>query len=221
LLQEESTRVHKMADSGNRICTSGTDDSSIGDTAWTNPQYITTDDTSRATFKSGSGTPIENSIKIIKADGSLGTEDKSTGGLWPTPEAVKTYGAANDLWSESWTAENINDSDFGIAISMKGATSGVSHWLKAQGFGFSIPTGATINGILVSVTCYYIGGATRTALADCVYICVYYTEGGSGGTNLQVQVGDVFRPVSEIHVNVNDVWRPATAFVNVGDVWRA
>ena len=63
--------------------------------------------------------------------------------------------------------------------------------------------------------------SSRTGYVDYIEIRIYYTAGTGGGTNLQVQVGDVFRPVSEIHVNVNDVWRPATAFVNVGDVWRA
>ncbi len=41
------------------------------------------------------------------------------------------------------------------------------------------------------------------------------------GTNIQVNVDDVLRPVDEIYVNKDDVFRPAEAYVNKDDVWRA
>ena len=41
------------------------------------------------------------------------------------------------------------------------------------------------------------------------------------GTNMQVQVDDVLRPVDEIYVQKDDVFRPAEAYVNKDDVWRA
>ena len=37
---------------------------------------------------------------------------------------------------------------------------------------------------------------------------------------MQVQVDDVLRPVDEIYVQKDDVWREAEAYVNKDDVWR-
>lgn len=39
------------------------------------------------------------------------------------------------------------------------AASGFSDWLEASTFGFTIPTGATINGIIVEVERYQLGGS--------------------------------------------------------------
>ncbi len=66
---------------------------------------------------SGDGTGSDNSVKIYKSDGSLGSEEKAAGGNWPTSDAYTTYGSSSDLWSETWTPADINDSDFGIAFS--------------------------------------------------------------------------------------------------------
>ncbi|WP_369678271.1 hypothetical protein, partial [Enterococcus faecium] len=43
---------------------------------------------------------------------------------------------------------DINNSGFGVVVSITSNTPTVSHYLKATNFGFSIPGGATINGIL-------------------------------------------------------------------------
>jgi hypothetical protein len=76
--------------------------------------------------RSGSGglnnNIIDNSVRIIKADGTIGTQNKAQGTQWPSSDAVVTYGSQNDLWGETWTASNINDSDFGIALSARGST---------------------------------------------------------------------------------------------------
>lgn len=56
-------------------------------------------------------------VKIIKADASLGTTNKARG-AWADSPAYYDYGANNDLWGESWTAENINDIDFGVAMAV-------------------------------------------------------------------------------------------------------
>jgi len=65
----------------------------------------------------GSGTVIDNAIRIVKSDGSIGTTDKSSATAWPSSEAYATYGGAGDLWGETWTATDINNSNFGVAIS--------------------------------------------------------------------------------------------------------
>lgn len=57
-------------------------------------------------------------VKIIKSDGSYGTENKArTGDNWLLTESYVSYGSSSDLWSESWSPADINDSDFGIGVS--------------------------------------------------------------------------------------------------------
>jgi len=70
-------------------------------------------------YAAGATTDIKDSaIKIVKADGSIGTTNKAnTTTQWPTTEAYISHGSSTDLWGEIWTAENINDADFGLVIS--------------------------------------------------------------------------------------------------------
>jgi type II secretory pathway pseudopilin PulG len=74
---------------------------------------------------SGSGTSVEvidNEVKIVKANGTLGTLNKAVSSNWPTSDAIATYGSASDLWGEKWTASDINNNNFGIVLSAKGAS---------------------------------------------------------------------------------------------------
>jgi hypothetical protein len=61
----------------------------------------------------------EESVKIVKADGSFGSENKAnkTTGRTSNVEATYTFGGSSDLWSEPLTATDINDPDFGVAVS--------------------------------------------------------------------------------------------------------
>ncbi len=61
----------------------------------------------------------DNAVRIVKA-GNIKTTDKSSATAWPGGDAVATYGSSSDLWGESWTSTDINDSGFGFAISAKG-----------------------------------------------------------------------------------------------------
>lgn len=83
---------------------------------------------------SGQGTVTDEFVKIVKADGSIGSENKADVGTQWTTEEYASYGASDDLWSESWTAENINDADFGVVVSAdmwaqedRGMTAYVNH----------------------------------------------------------------------------------------------
>lgn len=62
------------------------------------------------------GQAVDALVKIIKKDGSLGTVNKGKEGTWPASETTFTYGGASDLWSETWTPEDINDPDFGVTL---------------------------------------------------------------------------------------------------------
>lgn len=58
----------------------------------------------------------DSRVRIVKG-GAIGTEDKSDVTEWPTTLAYTTYGGAADLWGETWTYSDINDSGFGVVIS--------------------------------------------------------------------------------------------------------
>ena len=65
----------------------------------------------------GANSCTQNVVKIVKADGNLGSENKSQETALPNAATYVTFGSPTDLWSETWTAENINDIDFGVVLS--------------------------------------------------------------------------------------------------------
>lgn len=66
----------------------------------------------------------DNEVKIVRSDGTIGDENKAAGSNWPTSDAYASYGDTTDLWEESWTASDINDTQFGVVLSARGASSG-------------------------------------------------------------------------------------------------
>ena len=58
----------------------------------------------------------DNSVKLVKA-GSVAGDDKASAEQWPPADAVKVDGGATDLWGTTLTPEDVNDADFGVAIS--------------------------------------------------------------------------------------------------------
>src|SRR5438045_787035 len=58
--------------------------------------------------KNVSGTPV------IQTSGN----NKASGTTWPTGFATATYGSPTDLWNLSWTPADINNSNFGVALSV-------------------------------------------------------------------------------------------------------
>jgi hypothetical protein len=67
--------------------------------------------------KTGPGAPNDSTVKIVKADGSIGSTNKGTAVNITTTDTYRTYGGAADLWSETWTDADINDVDFGVVFS--------------------------------------------------------------------------------------------------------
>ncbi len=63
---------------------------------------------------------VDASVKIIKG-GSIGSENKAdTTTRWDNVDTVVPYGGESDLWSESWTYEDINNSNFGVVFAAEG-----------------------------------------------------------------------------------------------------
>lgn len=90
----------------------------------------------------------DSEVKIIKSNASIGTTNKAdTTTQYPQSLAYKSYGGSADLWGETWSSTDINDADFGLAMSVKltGNTK------------FDLP-GAFIDHIRITV--YYTEGTT-------------------------------------------------------------
>lgn len=59
-------------------------------------------------------------VALVKASvvQTSSNQTKALAELWPTSDAYATYGSASDLWSNTFTATQINASTFGAAISV-------------------------------------------------------------------------------------------------------
>jgi hypothetical protein len=64
------------------------------------------------------GTVSDNAVKIVKADGTIGTTNKAAVGNWSAVEAYAVYGGTTDKWDETWTPAAINDADFGVVLAV-------------------------------------------------------------------------------------------------------
>ena len=154
--------------------------------SWVNPDNAKTSSDVYVTSSSNMTPIYDKIVSLILADGSHGTENKKTGLEWvDTADTYFSYGSAIDVWGETLTAENINDSDFGVVLQIDQNGSSYSDYLEATNFGFSVPTGSTIDGILVEIERnYVVAGRSKTPQVDHIRITVYYTDSGSSLTPL-------------------------------------
>lgn len=88
---------------------------SAGGVAWSNPGNALASDDAYAT------------VTLLKPDLEL-SDNRATATLWPASDTYVSYGGPADLWGRTWTPEEINDSNFGVAISAQFAgTASVDH----------------------------------------------------------------------------------------------
>ncbi|HET8581136.1 MAG TPA: immunoglobulin-like domain-containing protein [Candidatus Paceibacterota bacterium] len=137
---------------------------------------------------------------------SSGSAPVSVGPSYPTTVVNDaSYGQI------AWTNLSNAEADDGSSASFSGVNGGVtSEYLKATGFGFSIPAGATITGIVVSVDREGVGGAPGSEADDQVLL----VKGGTiGATNRataavmpQVMTLQAFGSSSDLW---GDTWTPA------------
>lgn len=150
------------------------DDATVGTVAWTNPNNAKVSDNVYATADVTTGPACDNSIKLVKGGVISGT-DLSAGAGYPTSDAYTSFGSSSNLWGLSLVPGDINASNFGVAVSAKKSDGSViTHYLKATNFGFTIPTGAIINGVVVEVE-RYNNALSSIGNIDHIRITVYYT----------------------------------------------
>ena len=177
-LEVPTAPVLRSADSGFRYAGTIAERTDGGySTAWTNPNNMTgASDTTYATVATASA---YIDIGKILIEGSP-DGDPVWGGqtLASDNPADRTSGGSTSLFSLTLAYTDINHTGFGVQFAFSGAKI-----VSATNYGFSIPSGATIDGIELVLRGYVV--STRfgsTAYVDNVGIKVYYTEGGGGVT---------------------------------------
>ncbi len=107
------------------------------------------------------GGATEADIKLVKADGTIGTTDKSTGATLSTSDTYVSYGSSSDTWGLTLTDTDTNDIDFGgvIAISLNtvNTTVTVDHFRMTITYTTAaIPEFSEIGLFMLLTACLYI-----------------------------------------------------------------
>lgn len=64
---------------------------------------------------SGGSMVQDNGVKLLKAGSTVGIS-QATAANWPSTDTYFTYGGDTELWGTDWLPEDINSSEFGLAI---------------------------------------------------------------------------------------------------------
>jgi len=132
-------------------------------------------------YPNTAGLVYETEVRIVKADGSFGLDDKQTG-LWAAAEAYYSYGGSAASWSEFWTAANINDADFGVVLAIVDDVGGIAY----------------VDHIRITV--YY----TEPGPSN-FYINIGDTW--QDAEQIYINIGDVWQDVELVRVNIGDAWQ--------------
>ncbi|WP_425554796.1 beta strand repeat-containing protein, partial [Flavobacterium ginsengisoli] len=145
----------------------------------------------------------DNVVSLIKAGTVIGENKSITGSNWSTSStSVANYGGSSDLWNTTWTPADINNANFGIALSASitrtsnnditayvdymqitvNYTIGGIEWYTTSTGGSSIYTGTSFNPVGVTGS-----GLTSTATATTK---TYYAA-CSGNSNCRAAVNFV------------------------------
>jgi len=181
-----------MADTGWKSPSTVVSDDTVGTVAWSNPDNAKTSNNSYAVASEIGEleNPYDKVVKLVDETGTVvgsNYAETDVGDIWSTSaDGTVTYGGNTDLWGSTWSATDLNDSDFGLVLQAT-ASFGDSEYLKVTNFGFSIPSDSTINGIEVKIEKRGEIGMTLDAKVDNIQIKVYYTE--SSGTEADSERG--------------------------------
>jgi len=84
----------------------------------------------RSESTANSGEVTDARVRIVKGGSIKATEDKSVATKWPLADTFVPFGGPGDLWGNTWTTPDINNSGFGVAISP--VVKGIGGVRKAQ-----------------------------------------------------------------------------------------
>ncbi|WP_165352482.1 hypothetical protein, partial [Flavobacterium anhuiense] len=169
----------------------------------------------------------DNVVSLIKAGNVIGENKGITGSNWSTSStSAANYGGSSDLWNTTWTPADINNSNFGIALSASitrtssnditayvdymqitvNYTIGGIEWYTTSTGGSSIYTGSSFNPVGVAGS-----GLTNTATEGTK---TYYAA-CSGNSNCRAAVNFVINAKPTI-TGVSPASRCGTGEVTLG-----
>lgn len=70
-------------------------------------------------YEAGSGvtaTGKDHTLKMVKGGSIVGNNLANTGVNWQNPSTIQTRGSSSELAGTTWTAEEVNASNFGVAL---------------------------------------------------------------------------------------------------------
>ncbi len=73
------------------------------------------------------GNIADNAVRLVK-DGSIMSYDQAAEEDWGTTSLPATYGGEADLWDGEWTAADLRDPSFGVALSARYTTTAGNSW---------------------------------------------------------------------------------------------
>ena len=125
----------------------------------------------------------DQTISLRDASGTIFGDNKADALDWLTTYQDFSYGSSTDMWGLSHITQlnpaTVNDADFGVDVAVT-VNSVASEYLFASGFGYTISSKASIQGINVIVRKQklYVSRSNKTfAAIDVIYMTVYYDYG--------------------------------------------
>jgi len=70
---------------------------------------------------------VDESVRLVRA-GTVGSSNRSIGGVWSTTDAIQDYGGATDLWGATWAPADVNDPGFGVALAVRYSSTAGNDW---------------------------------------------------------------------------------------------
>ena len=128
-------------------------------------------------YESGqaAGNDVRDSIvSLMKSNTLVGSNKGATSTEWPTSNTAASYGANNDLWGATWTADDINNSGFGVALSANSTNNRIAYVDYMQ-----IAVTYTVS-IVSSTTTVSCGAGTPVVNYGSSITCVATVVRGSG-----------------------------------------
>jgi pantothenate kinase type III len=151
---------------------------------WTNANNVKVEDGTYATVAHNAVlTAYYNTVILVDNGTQIGSDLANSTVLSNGTLAFTSFGSSSSSWDASLTPAILNTSTFGVDLAARFFTN-VKSTLRCTNFGFNIPSGSTIDGLLCRIKAYYSQGRTATtAYFDFVELTVYYTEGAAPAGN--------------------------------------
>lgn len=77
-------------------------------------------------------------VYLIKAGVTQSAEDKASAEHWAITDENVTYGGVSDLWSNTWTADDVNNSGFGVGLRAQQAVDGTDVTASVDWMGITV-----------------------------------------------------------------------------------